>query len=141
MPAFPVPGRSMHTWGDELRDFFETYFDLDTGVMKAITATTLNATTVSADTISGTSITCNAFSAFDLITTPMIVVNGNIYSTSYLVLGATAIIISEGTAAPITGAYSRGSRVFNSSATVGQPKGWICTVTGTPGTWVSEGNL
>lgn len=32
-------------------------------------------------------------------------------------------------------------RVINSSPTVGQPKSWICTVAGTPGTWVSEGNL
>jgi hypothetical protein len=31
--------------------------------------------------------------------------------------------------------------VFNSTATAGQPKGWVCTVAGTPGTWVSMGNL
>jgi hypothetical protein len=34
-----------------------------------------------------------------------------------------------------------GDRVINSVPTVGQPKSWICTVAGTPGTWVSEGNL
>jgi hypothetical protein len=34
-----------------------------------------------------------------------------------------------------------GSKAFNSSPAVGQPKGWVCTVAGTPGTWVSEGNL
>ena len=38
-------------------------------------------------------------------------------------------------------AFPQGSLCWNSSATVGQPKGWICTVTGTPGTWVSMGNL
>lgn len=46
-------------------------------------------------------------------------------------------------ASPTTAAgYSPlGRRVFNSSPAVGQPKGWICTVAGNPGTWVSEGNL
>ena len=28
-----------------------------------------------------------------------------------------------------------------STLTVGQPKGWFCTVAGQPGTWTSEGNL
>jgi hypothetical protein len=44
-------------------------------------------------------------------------------------------------AAPISGTYVIGDRVLNSTPAVGQPKGWICTVSGTPGTWVSEGNL
>lgn len=44
-------------------------------------------------------------------------------------------------AVPATGTWSVGDRVFNSVPSVGQPKGWICTVAGTPGTWVSEGNL
>jgi hypothetical protein len=46
-----------------------------------------------------------------------------------------------GTAAPVAGTYKQGDRFFNSSPTVGQPKSWVCTVAGTPGTWVSEGNL
>lgn len=45
------------------------------------------------------------------------------------------------TAAPTTGTWKRGDRVFNSTPTVGQPKSWVCTVAGSPGTWVSEGNL
>jgi hypothetical protein len=45
------------------------------------------------------------------------------------------------TAAPTTGTWKVGDRVFNSTPAIGQPKGWICTVSGTPGTWVSEGNL
>lgn len=44
-------------------------------------------------------------------------------------------------AVPAAGTWSRGDRVFNVNATVGQPKSWVCTVAGTPGTWVSEGNL
>lgn len=44
-------------------------------------------------------------------------------------------------AAPTTGTWDQGDRVFNSKPAVGQPKSWVCTVSGTPGTWVSEGNL
>ena len=44
-------------------------------------------------------------------------------------------------AAPTTGTYLVGDRVVNYPPIVGQPKAWVCTVAGTPGTWVSEGNL
>ena len=47
----------------------------------------------------------------------------------------------ESTAAPSAGTYIVGDRSFNSAPAVGQPKSWVCTVAGTPGTWVSEGNL
>lgn len=44
-------------------------------------------------------------------------------------------------AAPTTGAHTVGEIVFNSSPTnaAGQPAGWICVVTGTPGTWRAFG--
>lgn len=45
------------------------------------------------------------------------------------------------TAVPTTLAYLIGDVVFNTNPVVGQPKGWTCTVSGTPGTWVSQGNL
>lgn len=44
-------------------------------------------------------------------------------------------------AAPTTGTWSVGDRVVRNPPVVGQPKAWTCTVAGTPGTWVSEGNL
>lgn len=47
----------------------------------------------------------------------------------------------EGTTTPATGTYLLGDRVWNSTPVVGQPKSWVCTVAGTPGTWTSEGNL
>ena len=47
----------------------------------------------------------------------------------------------ETTAAPTTGSWAIGDRSANSTPAVGQPKGWVCTVAGAPGTWVSEGNL
>lgn len=34
-----------------------------------------------------------------------------------------------------------GDRVYNAAPTAGQPKSWVCTVAGAPGTWTSEGNL
>lgn len=42
---------------------------------------------------------------------------------------------------PTTGTYAVGDKLFNSTPSVGNPRGWVCTVAGTPGTWVSEGNL
>jgi hypothetical protein len=45
------------------------------------------------------------------------------------------------TAAPGVDTWSVNDRVQQRTAVVGQPKAWICTVGGTPGTWVSEGNL
>jgi hypothetical protein len=47
---------------------------------------------------------------------------------------------------PAFGFHAIGARCFNSAPAVGQPKSWVCTVSGTwagtrIGTWVSEGNL
>lgn len=44
-------------------------------------------------------------------------------------------------AAPSAGYWGKGDRCIQSAPTVGQPKSWVCTAEGTPGTWVSEGNL
>lgn len=44
-------------------------------------------------------------------------------------------------AAPTTGTALQGDIVYNYNAAVGASKGWVCTVGGTPGTWVSMGNL
>lgn len=42
---------------------------------------------------------------------------------------------------PSAGTWKVGSRIYNNTPAIGQPKAWVCTVAGTPGTWVSEGNL
>lgn len=52
-----------------------------------------------------------------------------------------SIEVYAGTAAPTSGTYKQGDKMINSAPSVGNPKGWVCTVAGTPGTWVSEGNL
>jgi len=46
-----------------------------------------------------------------------------------------------GAAAPTTGAWGQGDYMKQATPSFGQPKGWYCTVTGSPGTWVSEGTL
>jgi hypothetical protein len=63
--------------------------------------------------------------------------------------GVNKITISEfyfeewhsSTIAPASGTWEVGARRRQLTPVVGQPKGWVCTVAGTPGTWVSEGNL
>ena len=45
------------------------------------------------------------------------------------------------TTPPTAGTWEKGKRIFNDNPIVGQPKSWICTASGTPGTWVSEGVL
>jgi parallel beta-helix repeat protein len=45
------------------------------------------------------------------------------------------------TSVPVASTWAVGDRVRNSEPAVGQPKAWVCTVAGTPGTWVSEGDL
>jgi hypothetical protein len=49
--------------------------------------------------------------------------------------------IAFATAAPTSLTWAVGDRLYNSTPVVGSPKSWVCTVAGTPGTWVSEGNL
>jgi parallel beta-helix repeat protein len=56
--------------------------------------------------------------------------------------GATGLAVKwRNNAAPATGTWAVGDAVEQSVPVVGNPKGWRCTVAGTPGTWVSEGNL
>lgn len=49
--------------------------------------------------------------------------------------------IFEASSIPTAGTWQRGDRVVASLPSVGAAKGWVCTASGTPGTWVSEGNL
>lgn len=49
--------------------------------------------------------------------------------------------VRKSAAPPTTMKWEVGQRIYNSAPAVGQPKSWVCTVAGTPGTWVSEGNL
>lgn len=77
----------------------------------------------------------------DNMSTAQVAVFGPVRVYSGLVEVKTENNIVYGTAAPTTLRWEKGDRVIQSAPTVGQPKGWFCTVAGTPGTWVSEGNL
>jgi hypothetical protein len=47
-----------------------------------------------------------------------------------------------GTAAPTTGAYNQGDRMFNTNPSPnGNNMGWVCTTGGSPGTWKSFGSV
>jgi hypothetical protein len=50
-------------------------------------------------------------------------------------------IVTYSNAAPTANTWAIGDAVRQTVPVVGQPKGWRCTAGGTPGTWVSEGNL
>lgn len=55
--------------------------------------------------------------------------------------GALGRAVTYGVSPPASGTWRLGDRVINQDPAIGQPKSWVCTVAGTPGTWVSEGNL
>ncbi|BAN22299.1 putative uncharacterized protein [Caballeronia insecticola] len=48
---------------------------------------------------------------------------------------------SVGNAPPTTNYWSIGSRVLNAVPATGQPEGWVCVTTGTPGTWKPLANI
>lgn len=66
---------------------------------------------------------------------------GGLYPGTTAAAEQSSTGIFVGTAVPASGTWALGAIVFNSSPSVGQPKAWVCTVAGTPGTWVSTGNL
>lgn len=57
--------------------------------------------------------------------------------------GPTAVPVWYADTAPTSNSLTNpvGSRVLKATPVVGQPKGWLCTVSGAPGTWVAESNL
>jgi len=79
--------------------------------------------------------TTNTSFIFDAATGDITTLSGKIINGGYGYTETVAL------AAPTTGAQVVGSRVRNRAPAVGSPKAWVCTVAGTPGTWVSEGNL
>lgn len=68
-------------------------------------------------------------------------------STGVVTFGAGSIRYYEPvwfnstTQPPAANGFAVGTITKNIAPAVGSPKGWVCTVAGTPGTWVSEGNL
>lgn len=54
-----------------------------------------------------------------------------------LVLADIAEIKAE--SPPVSGTWTRGTRIYNSAPASGQPIGWVCTTAGTPGIWSAFG--
>jgi len=85
--------------------------------------------------------------AFNAAATQISINDRTVLPTQVLDNGYYANAVYEGNRlssvgnAPNYGTWVRGDNVLNGVPAVGQPKGWVCTVAGTPGTWVSEGNL
>jgi len=52
-----------------------------------------------------------------------------------------SITVSYGSAAPTTGTWVAGDKVYDSTPTAGGTIGWVCTVAGTPGTWKAFGTI
>lgn len=67
--------------------------------------------------------------------------NPTFIATAYRQANPNSRFTAYGGAAPVSLTWARGDRIIQASPTVGQPKSWVCTVAGTPGTWTSEGNL
>lgn len=91
-------------------------------------------------TLKGTWIFSGKSSNSNQVNGEFIVIGGRLRPpiTDYTV-NACGLFYSTGI--PTSGNFLRGDRIFNTLPSVGASKGWLCTVAGTPGTWVSEGNL
>ena len=70
------------------------------------------------------------------------------YGTPYTLTGSYnsaicnhAETIIYGTAAPASGSWGRGAICFNTEPSASGTPGWVCTASGTPGTWKAMGNL
>jgi parallel beta-helix repeat protein len=71
-----------------------------------------------------------------LISTPLVRVgaDASIYANTLNFL-STSTSIRYGTSAPSTGTWTRGTIIFATQPSAGGKIGWVCTASGTPGTW------
>ncbi len=80
-----------------------------------------------------------SYSPYVGVGVPIICSSNENYSQDFTRVGTAKEV--AGTAIPATGTWQAGDRCRRVPAVIGQPKGWVCTTGGTPGTWVSEGTL
>ncbi len=67
------------------------------------------------------------------------VIAGRPFFPSGASFGTDSAITGSGTAAPVSGTYSRGAIQLNSTPSAGGFIGWVCVTSGTPGTWKTFG--
>lgn len=75
------------------------------------------------------------------IASPLVDASGQLTQPWYQFFVGLGLRIDFDTAPPTRGTWQVPWVRFNSAAAVGQPEGWVLTGSGTPGTWVSMGNL
>lgn len=63
------------------------------------------------------------------------------YTANIYEVGQNGAVQTFGTAAPTSGTWSRGDKVWNSTPSASGTPGWVCTAGGTPGTWKAMANL
>lgn len=68
-------------------------------------------------------------------------VNGFIRSSTGLKLGVNLNLVQYAAAAPTTGTWNRGDIIHNTAPSPMGFAGWICTTSGTPGTWKTWGAI
>ena len=49
--------------------------------------------------------------------------------------------VSYSNAIPTEGNWTKGTIIYNTNVEIGQPIGWVCTVSGAPGTWCKFGTI
>lgn len=72
------------------------------------------------------------------------VIEANRYPLPVYYVGRNTVsgaVEAPGTAAPTTGYWRAGDRIWQSAPAASAPMGWICTATGSPGTWRAMPNL
>lgn len=77
------------------------------------------------------------------LTTGTTVVDGTVTwqetGPSALIRAVQTIFGTAASVAPTTGYHERGELAINNGSDAGEPWAWLCTVAGTPGTWVPAG--
>lgn len=122
------------------RDTFSTNSKVGIGIYKPDRTDTLNAY-ISAN---GNSFICANNGNMGVGTaTPQekLHVNGWIRSSTGLKLGVNLNLIQYASAAPTTGTWSRGDRIYNTAPSAGGFIGWVCVLGGSPGTWKTWGMI
>lgn len=83
-----------------------------------------------------------------ITTSPAIRQDGGVVdsSTSYFDDVGNYVRVSHGNTPPTTGSWSRGDITYNRAAETGGFVGWVCTISGTPGSWrpfgaIQSGNI
>jgi hypothetical protein len=80
-----------------------------------------------------------SFKAHEYVLTTDISVLNDVYQNG--LCGVKTLNYEQLSAPPASGTWNRNDVVWNSAAASGQPPGWVCTVSGTPGTWAAMANL